>query len=665
MAVILIFASFISAITIFYLRDKLEQGRLRIALLKSLILHGCLMAISSEALSLVKALDFIHIFIFWLIISLTNFSVLWLHFRNCFNRKELNNFLIRLKRLDRPSRLSFVAVTAILIISLAICLIAPPNNFDAMTYHMPRVMHWIQNRTVAHYPSHVERQIFMPPGAAYLITPLQILSGGDWYANCVQWMAFLGSILGVSLLTKKLVGEQAQWMSMLMGSTIPMAISQSTTTQTDLLLSLWLVCFAYFFLANSRIDSTSNLGWLAASLSLAIVTKPTAFLFGAPLFLVFCVLLLKNNRQVSDNLERAFLNSFKPCLAVGLGSLVLPLPGWIRNYQAMEDFLGTTDLTTRSEIHSFGELISVFLKNLALNLPIPGFTQLVIFLHEHLLKINIDESRLAFGNPAVPFTTVMMLPSSLLLPSEDNIANPIHSILGVISLISVLGLAFHQEGRKRTELILLGCATLIGYFLFCYLLKWQPWGNRLILPLFFLQCPIIAYYLNDRFSGTKIKWQNRLMALLSIVAIFYALTPVRHPLIALPTHYLSPGFLAHHQSPSILTLSRQEIYYSGTLQALGISHPKKVNQIVDEFQCRNIGFYNEINDWEYPIWVLLNEKTGGNFRFKHIWVTNNTKDLPPEFLDSEVCVVLKGKGKSIQIKPGTLPSEPEHQNNYH
>lgn len=658
MAVILIFASFISAITIFYLRDKLEEGRLRISLLKSLILHGCLTAISSEALSLVKALDFIHIFIFWLIVSTTNFLVLWLRFRNRLNQEELDHFLIRFKILDRPKRLSFIAITSILIISLAICLIAPPNNFDAMTYHMPRVMHWIQNRSLAHYPSHVERQVFMPPGAAYLITHLQILSGGDRYANCVQWMAFVGSIAGVSLITKKLVGEQAQWMSMLVAATIPMAIAQSTTPQTDLVVSLWLVCFAYFLLASSRIDSASNLGWLAVSFSLAIVTKPTAFLFGAPLFLVFCFLVLRNNIQAGNSLKYSLLNSFQSCSVVGLGSLVLSLPGWSRNYKAMGDLLGTTDLTTRSELHSFGELISVFLKNLALNLPIPGFTQLIIFIHEHLLKININESRLSFGDPAVPFTTPMMLPSTLLLPSEDNVANPIHAVLGVIALVSVLGLAFHGDGRKKIELILLGVSTFVGYFLFCYLLKWQPWGNRLILPLFFLQCPIISYYFNERFTGTKIKWQNRLMSLLAIIAIFHALTPIRHPLIDLPTHYLSPGFLAHYQSPSILTLSRQEIYYSGTFKALGISQPKKVEQIVNEFKCKNIGFYAGINDWEYPIWVLLNEKTGGNFRFKHIWVTNNTRNLPPEFPDSEVCAVLKGRGKSIQIAPGTLPPEP-------
>jgi hypothetical protein len=46
-----------------------------------------------------------------------------------------------------------------------LALITPPNMYDSMTYHMSRVVHWIQNGSLAHYPTSIGRQLFLPPGA--------------------------------------------------------------------------------------------------------------------------------------------------------------------------------------------------------------------------------------------------------------------------------------------------------------------------------------------------------------------------------------------------------------------------------------------------------------------------------------------------------------------
>ena len=46
-----------------------------------------------------------------------------------------------------------------------VALTAPPNTWDSMTYHMPRVEHWIENRNVEPYPTHILRQLSLGPGA--------------------------------------------------------------------------------------------------------------------------------------------------------------------------------------------------------------------------------------------------------------------------------------------------------------------------------------------------------------------------------------------------------------------------------------------------------------------------------------------------------------------
>ncbi len=564
-----------------------------------------------------------------------NFSVLW----NCY-RKLPANRTFKLKSnfetLDRASQISIAVTIAVLLISLITALIAPPNNWDSMTYHMPRVMHWIQNRTVAHYPTHSLRQISFPPGAAYIVTHLQILAGGDRFANCVQWLSFVGSIFGISLIIKKLVGEQAQWISLVLCASIPMAIAQSTTTQTDLVTSFWLVCFAYFLFASP--DFKSNLFWLIGSLGLALVTKPTAIIFGIPLFVVFGFLTFRRSFLQNSGVIKSLLNTVKVCSIVGLGSLTFPIWSWLRNAQTLNQFLGT-DTGTRSEVNSLPELLSVLLKNLSLNLTLPGLRQFIILIHEYFLKININKPALTIGNPAIDFSTEATSPLNLLFSLEDTVANPIHLILGVVA-VSYLWSSYFRRADQKLRLLLLSGAIATGYLLYCYLLKWQPWGNRLLLPLFILQTPIISYYLADCLK-IRSNLSVKLTSLIGVVAILYALTPIRHPLVPLPNW--SP-YLAPEQSDSILLLPRQQIYFSGSLKYLEPTYRKIADTVIDRDHCHTIGLISEADDWEYPLWVLFNEKTSGNFRLKHVDVKNESAKLEPEFPDSELCAIVSTKG---------------------
>lgn len=642
MAIVLILTSFLSTIAILYL----QESQFRLTFIKTCIIYGCLIVFSTEFLSLSRSLDFIHIASLWFIASLASSLVLWSRYRRLSNNE---NFKFNFETLDRASQLSILFTIAIVSISLLTALIAPPNNWDSMTYHMPRVMHWIQNRTVAHYPTHNLRQISFLPGAAYIVTHLQILSGSDRFANCVQWLAFVGSIFGVSLITKRLVGEQAQWISLLLCASIPMAIAQSITTQIDLVTSFWLVSFTYFLLLT---NFKSNLFWITGSLGLALVTKPTAIIFSIPLFLVFGLLVFR--KSFSQNLGgwKSFLNTVGICSIVGFGSLTLPIWNWVRNAQTLGQFLGI-DTGTRSELHSLPEFLSVFLKNLSLNLPIPGLRQVIIFIHEHILKIDVNKSALTFGDPVISFSTEKTSPLNLLFPMEDTVANPIHLILGVISVLYLLNVCFRRRNQKIAYLLFLLSAIVTDYLLYCYLLKWQPWGNRLLLPLFILQTPIISYYFICHLSVKYNKLSIKLVGIIGIIAILYTLTPIRHPLIPLPNW---SSYLSSQQSESIVLLPRQQIYFSGSLKYLDFTYRKIVNTVVDRDHCHTIGLISGDDDWEYPLWVLFNEKTSGDFRLKHVNVKNESAKLEPEFPDSELCAIVSTNGRvqSVKIPANTV-----------
>ena len=62
-----------------------------------------------------------------------------------------------------------VAAGAIWAAILVTALLGAPNGFDAVTYHLTRVEHWIQNASVRHYPTHITRQIQLSPMAEFAL----------------------------------------------------------------------------------------------------------------------------------------------------------------------------------------------------------------------------------------------------------------------------------------------------------------------------------------------------------------------------------------------------------------------------------------------------------------------------------------------------------------
>lgn len=630
MSILLIGISFVLTVVICWIVDDWPECHIRAAFIKSSIIHGILIVLSTELLSIFHLLEFKYVFLLWSLNSLIAVTALILLL---YSNQRLVRLLQRLRqqyKLIKNSTLTaFGGIVTILSLTLVTAVIAPPNNWDSMTYHMPRVMHWIQNHTVAQYPTNDLRQISFPPGAGYIVTQLQILCGGDRFANCVQWFAFLGSILGISLITNILSGSQAEWIAALVCASIPMAIMQSTTTQTDLTLSFWLVCFTYFIF-NNNIYSISNLFWLSSSLGLSILTKPTAFIFALPLLVIFGFFVFQNTLKRYKNFTKIFLRSIVLTLILFLLSISLSLPSYWRNYQTFGTFLGI-DTGTRSSTFGLSELTSNVLKNLALNIPLPGVWELINFIHINVLKININVTELNSYTSLSGHNTIKIAPLlKVLAPHEDLIGNPVHLAIGVVAFWFLIFNLRIQPTKKNKNLFLLATANISGFIIFSFLIKWKPWGNRLLLSTFILNAPVIAHYL---ISSLNRKFRNILVILIILVAVLYSLTPVRHPIIALPIQ--SPA-----QSKSILLLPRKDVYFSGSRKELELPYKTAVNIVKTKYNCSTVGLASKMYDWEYPFWALFEENNSRLVRIKHISVQNESSKLKPEFPDSEMCAII-------------------------
>lgn len=77
----------------------------------------------------------------------------------------------------------FAGVTGVLAVAW------PPNTWDSMTYHLPRVMNWLQNGSVGMYEPLTRRQTDFPVLNGYLNGYLFGIAGNDRLVNLAQWIA--------------------------------------------------------------------------------------------------------------------------------------------------------------------------------------------------------------------------------------------------------------------------------------------------------------------------------------------------------------------------------------------------------------------------------------------------------------------------------------------
>ena len=95
------------------------------------------------------------------------------------------------------------ASLASLLVSAGISgLLCPPNTWDAMVYHLPRQIRWIQQFSVEHFPTHKLLLLHREPFAEFVGTHLMILTDTDYYLSFIQWFALVGCLAAVSLMAR-------------------------------------------------------------------------------------------------------------------------------------------------------------------------------------------------------------------------------------------------------------------------------------------------------------------------------------------------------------------------------------------------------------------------------------------------------------------------------
>ena len=567
----------LTAFTIIMLCLIMHENGYRKAFLGAAVCFGLLLTTATELLNLFSAISYFSLAMFWGVVALIALIYL-IPKRGCLN--------IRNPGFENSGIIACIA--PVLLTTLLIALIAPPNNWDSMTYHMARVVHWMQNGSVAHYPTHITRQLYSAPWAEYAIMHLQILGGGDRFANLVQWFAMCGSIMGVSLIAKELgASNRIQALAAVITATIPMGILQATSTQNDFVVAFWLACFVYYGMLLVKIPTIISAIAFGGSLGLAILTKGTAYIYAFPFLVWLVVVGLTTNRS----------RFVKHILMAGLIAISLNAGHYWRNYALWGNPLTTDGETLTNDSISLKSTLSNLTRNSASNTwtPIKAINSLqfqgVVLVHE-LLGIDISD-------PATSFNEVTFYQGKVSM-DEDYAGNGLHLLL---AFMAVGTLAIRRNSLPR-PLLYYALSLAGGYLLFSMLLKWQPWGTRLQLPMFVLASPIIAMAL----PIDRKKWVVPAFAVFMLVCS-------------------TPWLLSNQTRPlfgerSILHFDRESFYFAKRPK-LESYYSQAVEQFMTRDSCNAIGLLSSSgNAYEYPFWALLNMRMKTLPRIEHINVSN-------------------------------------------
>lgn len=610
--------SFILILLGFYRNELLssEKPCLRTAFLLASTTYGLLIVISTEILSLFSLITFEAILTFWLFIIFSASVFL-------FKQPKTKNpfFAFKLSDFTLSNKIFILLIVFIVFVIGIIAFVAPPNTYDSMTYHMARIPHWIQNKTVAYYPTNHMRQLYTQPGAEFSILHLQILSNSDRFANFVQWFSMLGCIIIISLIAKLLGAPvSGQVFSSVLAATIPMGILQGSSTQNDYAAAFWLVSFiCYVFLRLKNSESRYILFAATISLGLGFLTKGTMYVYSAP----FIVLLL-----ISEFKKYKFA-AFKSLILLLTIPILINLGYFLRNYDLGKDFFSPfyQGKQLSNESISPALFVSNSTKNLALHLGARSdktndlTKKLILKIHD-IIKADINDPRIDF----LGMEFVLPKPNR----SEDQAGNPLHLF---ISIGCILFLFFSKDLRTNRQLNIYLLCSILSFSLFILLVKWQPWHSRFHLSIFVILCA---------FSGVVLSRSNKIVAII-ICSILLA--------SSIPYVFKNNSRRIISKKATIFDTPRIDQYFSNYPSR---TYPyKEAAKKIKTLKGETIGLLSHGECWEYPLWALLKQNNDFNFRIDQVQVSNKSDKYLEKFdlvdYEPSILVGLTGKGQPKQV----------------
>ena len=651
--IILPFLTFILFTFIVYNQKnpKLEFN-FREALVISGIVFAFVVSITTEIFSFFNAITVNAIISFWLIFCIISIAIaLFLIIKKNWSCKKIT--LPSLSFIDKILLL-FLIVNLIVIASIAWS--SPPCTWDAMVSNVARIMHWLQNQNLKVFPTNIEPQFYYPPFAAIAIMQLQVISGTDSLSNFIQFFSMLGCLIVVSLIAKKFSPSiTCQLFSIIICGTIPMLILQASSTQYDLVMAFFVICFVYF--SDEFINHPTPLYsfFVGASMGLAIYTKPIAYVYLIPFIIIFIVCLLK--KFDFANIKKSLTFWISRILPLPITFLALCTPYFYRNYEYFGNILGNPLGLVTIEFSVTKLLTNIFL-NLSVHFQLIypynlELSKIIIIITNNINNFFIQKSSSVDG---------FLIP--VLNFSEDETGNTIHLLL-ILSTILLIVIFIIKRKLKNNYLIQYTFGIVFTFILYCLFFNYSDYTTRYHLSLFILCAPLVGYILS-KCINKKISYL--IIIILLTISLPWVVLNETKPVVSYKT--LEPIYPTISKiigknvseiinrnpaefSQSIFERDRNAQYFNSNRNA---REPFMVlSKNISEQKYEKIGLdikHSSQYNYEYPLWMLLKNNSGTFPRIEHINVANpsrNSKENSLKDFKPDVIFSVHENNEKIQI----------------
>ncbi len=513
---------------------------------------------------------------------------------------------------------------------LGLSLMTTPYNWDSMTYHLPRIAYWAQNRSAAHYATNCIRQVSSPVLAEFVNLHVYILCRGhDLFFNLLQGASYITCAVLTGGIAKKLSCDRlCCFLAMLLYMTMPIAFAEALTTQVDNFAAVWLLFFVYRLLdyvdgeKAMRFDRVTvcrvcSLGFCVAWGYLA---KPSVCV-GMVVFALWLLFSCIRRRDRVRDLAGIFFCAL-PCVAIPLA------PEILRNFKTFGAYAspsaGAAQLvgTLRPDY-----LFVNFLKNLSFNMPTVFvkdgetiFAQLAVKAAD-LLGVELDARAISENGRAYMLHEAGNY-------GCDTAVNPLVLWLFLFCVLWTLLCLGKNRWEKRERGYF--AAAAVSFAVFCTVLRWEPFVSRYMVAYLALLCPAIAACLQRGMKKERGKKLCRgIVGVVSLLCILQAFSLTRY----------------HYDIWKGPARTRLYGYFAARWDEMAVYMP-----LVDEIKSRGydeVGLYLlKTDDFEYPFWAMLDD-----CRLEHVFVKNKTAvyadgDFIPD------CIIWFGSLPEEQVKIG-------------
>ncbi len=565
----------------------------RQAALRAAMLWMAFLVFLTEILSFVNAITPTALFIGWWIPILAAGTHLW--------RLRKNGNRILLPSIPRPEGwLDWILLGGIvfyLVLTALVAFLAPPNTFDSLNYHMARVAHWAQNQSLRHFVTGLDIQNSNTPGAEAVILNGFVLTGGDQWSNFISWAAYVGSAIGAAWVAAQFrAPKNGQRLAAIFALTLPMGITQATSTMNDGVAAFWLLCVAAEVVSFGKISDPLSLLFLGLAAGESFLTKATSVGYLLPFGIWTAVLAFR----------RLKIGQVVLYGALSLGLAVVLNAGFItRNLRTYETLVDPT----MSELHSsqlrnWQGVTSNVLRTIGqqLGTPIPKINAgeyLVINGIHQVMGIDINDPRI---------TSIGKFRISTPSFNEIRVTNPLHMFFALLAILAMI-IKF-RDVEKTIWIYLL--VVFSGLLIYSTLFKWQIFGSRLHLSLLVMLAPLVGYVVTTVFHRPIFAHAASLILL--ILSLPWLFRIEQRPLV---DNREGIPFAVKN----LLDTPREDWYFvtAGNQTAL-----KEIATSIAQAGCDQVGIVISGSSPEYLYWKAL-DAPRPDMRIE--WITSNSTTL--------------------------------------